>query len=34
MIKKLTILFLLLPLTIFSQTVAKVVSISDGDTIN
>ncbi len=33
MMKKLTILFLLFSLTIFSQTTAKVVGISDGDTI-
>lgn len=31
--KKLTILFLLFSLTVFSQTTAKVVGISDGDTI-
>lgn len=33
MMKKLTILFLLFSLTVFSQTTAKVVGISDGDTI-
>jgi len=33
MMRKLIFLFLLLPFTIFSQTTAKVVGISDGDTI-